>query len=183
MKHTMLKRMGAVCVALIVGVTVSGCFLLPEKKIEYSTATPDPRFAEFVEPLHVPLEIKTDTEGITRRMPTVHPTKAIYSGAYRNGPRDLLNELGNSYWFHAVMTVDQETLDRIKTLDNEGVIKLPGILPELQGHVPQECTFSFGVQNFSSATELLVDFERPFAINELAVSEDCSMVILRGEGE
>ncbi len=169
---------------LVAALGMTGCSALDQVFHNYSRATPDPRFAPFTETLHEPVEVKHEVDSITSRMQDVHAQEVAFAAAYRNGKRDFMNELGNSYWFNAVIVVDQETIDLVKTLNNEGVEELPGIVPELHSYVPQECTFSFGTRDFLRASELLSHGEQqPFGVTELALSEDCQLLILRGEGE
>lgn len=151
----------------------------------------DARFAPFDEPTANGLDLDIidtaqsagATDSMKARLPKLPFEDAKYTGAYRINPRDPLGELGSSYWLHAIVTTDSQTIGSLLELDEDPSTLLPGIHPDLHSFVPKDCTFT-RVNHVVATNELTSSNDGMFfGLEEIAVSKDCSMIILRGTGE
>ena len=91
------------------------------------------------------------------------------------------------YWFTGVATVPAETIAALQPGATGNADKLPGIHPELYQYVPKNCQFATIAADHANSvldtakTDFNSDFGS-FSVTELAVSADCRLVVVTGEG-
>lgn len=177
------RSVRAILIGIVMASFLTGCALQPKAPIPQ--ATPGPRFEAFTEPLHKEVQVRHKAESITSRVRDIPVLKTSWAAAYRNTPEnDMLWELGQTYWFDAVVMTDATGIETLKKLTVEPAKKLPGIAPELHSAVPQECSFVRTLRDADQPfDEIAISFDFSFVIEEIAYSKECSLVIITGYGE
>ena len=145
----------------------------------------DPRFAEFTYETDGELKIQERTDSFNERMPGLRATQGHVVAA--NFPEGwLLPSPDHHYWLTGVATVPDETITALMESTTSSTL-LPGIYPGLYSQVPPTCQFS--TVPAEHANEVLETDKTKssssfgsFKVHELAVSADCHLVVVTGEG-
>lgn len=178
----MTARTRRISAVLACAVLLTGCSSLLGDRTPH-----DDRFAEFTQVLadeNKNLEIQTDAERLTRRLPGLHASEAHFVAQSRvRSQRELLPEPDRPYWIHAVAVVEPSAAQALDDASAGEAKPLPGIYPYLHQYVPKDCTFNTVTRE--DADKLLdvehAEFEATnhwINTDEVAVSAQCNLVIL-----
>ncbi|MGP1497631.1 MAG: hypothetical protein ACTTI9_03815 [Schaalia odontolytica] len=147
----------------------------------------DPRFATFTYETDDELKVQERIDSFNERMPELGATEGhVVSAHFRDGA-DWLPTPDRQYWVTGVATVPDTTIAML-TDDNIGESALlPGIHPSLYEYVPEECSFTTvdpTVANKVLGTdpEAIYSDWGSFEIREFAVSAQCNLIIVTGDG-
>ena len=146
----------------------------------------DPRFAEFTYKTDGEIKVQERTDSFNERMPALGATEGHVVAA--NFPEGwLLPSPDHHFWLTGVATVPDSTIARLQEGASGDATLLPGIYPGLYSQVPPACQFS--TVPAEHANEVLetnkAKSSSPFGsfkVHELAVSTDCHLVVVTGEG-
>ena len=145
----------------------------------------DPRFAEFTFDSDNKPTVQERTDSFNERMPGLGASEGHVVAA--NFPEGwLLPSPDHHYWLTGVATVPDETITALMESATSSAL-LPGIYPGLYSQVPPTCQFS--TVPAEHANEVLETTKAKssspfgsFKVHELAVSTDCHLVVVTGEG-
>ena len=146
----------------------------------------DPRFAEFTYKTDGTIEVQERTDSFNERMPGLGASEGHVVAA--NFPEGwLLPSPDHHYWLTGVATIPDSTIARLQEGASGDATLLPGIYPGLYSQVPPTCQFS--TVPAEHANEVLETTKAKssspfgsFKVHELAVSTDCHLVVVTGEG-
>ena len=124
----------------------------------------------------------------TRRMPGLHASAAHWVGQREEKPREVLPDQDPRYWFHAVVSVEPDSVGALQEASSGLAGLLPAIYSDLQQYVPEDCAFNAVPEDKADS---ILDVEHAqteseggwFLVTELVVSSDCGLVIVRGRGK
>ena len=145
----------------------------------------DSRFAEFTYKTDGEIKVQERTDSFNERMPGLGASEGHVVAA--NFPEGwLLPSPDHHYWLTGVATVPDETITALMESATSSAL-LPGIYPGLYSQVPPTCQFS--TVPAEHANEVLETTKAKssspfgsFKVHELAVSTDCHLVVVTGEG-
>ena len=145
----------------------------------------DPRFAEFTYKTDGTIEVQERTDSFNERMPGLGASEGhVVAANFTEGW--LLPSPDHHYWLTGVATVPDETITALMESTTSSTL-LPGIYPGLYSQVPPTCQFS--TVPAEHANEVLETTKAKssspfgsFKVHELAVSTDCHLVVVTGEG-
>ena len=146
----------------------------------------DPRFAEFTYKTDGEIKVQERTDSFNERMPGLGATEGHVATA--NFPEGwLLPSPDHHFWVTGVATVAPESIQKLSEGATGNNTLLPGIYPGLYSQVPPTCQFS--TVPAEHANEVLETTKAKssspfgsFKVHELAVSTDCHLVVVTGEG-
>lgn len=179
-KRNMLARFSLlVCIAL----GLSGCANLRSDEREDL----DDRFGRFSHYVPEELEVRTDVQPLSEKLPGLRISSAHWVSQARLRRREFLPEPDRPVWLHAVIRVDSDSaiaLDEVAAGEEEG--KLPPIYPSLHQYVPQDCSFlAVPAERAGEVSDVenaqLGTVEASFFIREIAVSKDCGIAVMTAE--
>ena len=144
----------------------------------------DPRFAEFTFDSDNKPKVQERTDSFNERWPGLQATEGHVTIEY--SPSGLLPNPDPEFWLTGVATVPDETITALMESTTSSTL-LPGIYPGLYSQVPPTCQFS--TVPAEHANEVLETTKAKssspfgsFKVHELAVSTDCHLVVVTGEG-
>ena len=144
----------------------------------------DPRFAEFTFDSDNKPTVQERTDSFNERWPGLQATEGHVTIEY--SPSDLFPNPDPELWVTGVATVPDETITALMEGTTSSAL-LPGIYPGLYSQVPPTCQFS--TVPAEHANEVLETTKAKssspfgsFKVHELAVSTDCHLVVVTGEG-
>ena len=144
----------------------------------------DPRFAEFTFDSDNKPKVQERTDSFNERWPGLQATEGHVTIEY--SPSDLFPNPDPELWVTGVATVPDETITALMEGTTSSTL-LPGIYPGLYSQVPPTCQFS--TVPAEHANEVLETTKAKssspfgsFKVHELAVSTDCHLVVVTGEG-
>lgn len=145
----------------------------------------DPRFAEFTFDSDNKPTVQERTDSFNERWPGLQATEGHVTIEY--SPSGLLPNPDPEFWLTGVATVPDETITKLLEGASGDVTLLPDIYPGLYSQVPPTCRFS--TVPAEHANEVLETDKTKssssfgsFKVHELAVSADCHLVVVTGEG-
>lgn len=146
----------------------------------------DPRFAEFTYKTDGTIEVQERTDSFNERMPAMGATEGHVAAANFPEGRGLPSP-DHHFWVTGVATVAPESIQKLSEGATGNNTLLPGIYPGLYSQVPPTCQFS--TVPAEHANEVLETTKAKssspfgsFKVHELAVSTDCHLVVVTGEG-
>ena len=144
----------------------------------------DPRFAEFTFDSDNKPKVQERTDSFNERWPGLQATEGHVTIEY--SPSDPFPNPDPEFWLTGVATVPDETITALMESTTSSTL-LPGIYPGLYSQVPPTCQFS--TVPAEHANEVLETDKTKssssfgsFKVHELAVSADCHLVVVTGEG-
>ena len=144
----------------------------------------DPRFAEFTFDSDNKPTVQERTDSFNERWPGLQATEGHVTIEY--SPSDPFPNPDPEFWLTGVATVPDETITALMEGTTSSAL-LPGIYPGLYSQVPPTCQFS--TVPAEHANEVLETTKAKssspfgsFKVHELAVSTDCHLVVVTGEG-
>ena len=144
----------------------------------------DPRFAEFTFDSDNKPKVQERTDSFNERWPGLQATEGHVTIEY--SPSDPFPNPDPELWLTGVATVPDETITALMEGTTSSAL-LPGIYPGLYSQVPPTCQFS--TVPAEHANEVLETTKAKssspfgsFKVHELAVSTDCHLVVVTGEG-
>ena len=144
----------------------------------------DPRFAEFTFDSDNKPTVQERTDSFNERWPGLQATEGHVTIEY--SPSDPFPNPDPEFWLTGVATVPDETITALMESATSSAL-LPGIYPGLYSQVPPTCQFS--TVPAEHANEVLETTKAKssspfgsFKVHELAVSTDCHLVVVTGEG-
>lgn len=146
----------------------------------------DPRFAKFTYESDEQLKVQERVDSFNGRIPELGATKGyVVVARFRDG--SWLPAPDYQYWLTGVATVPDTTIAMLTDDNNGGSSLLPGIHPLLYTYVPEECSFTTvepAVANKVLGTDPGAIYSEwgSFEIREFAVSADCNLIIVTGDG-
>ena len=147
----------------------------------------DPRFAKFTYETDDELEVKERVDSFNERIPGLGATAGhVVVAHYRDGA-DRQPMPDRQFWLTGVAEVPDTTITMLVDDSIGGSSLLPGIHPLLYEYVPEECTFTTvdpAVANKVLGTdpEAIYSEWGSFEIREFAVSAQCNLIIVTGDG-
>ena len=146
----------------------------------------DPRFAEFTYKTDGTIEVQERTDSFNERMPGLGASEGHVAAANFPEGRGLPSP-DHHFWVTGVATVAPESIQKLSEGATGNNTLLPGIYPGLYSQVPPTCQFS--TVPAEHANEVLETTKAKssspfgsFKVHELAVSTDCHLVVVTGEG-
>ena len=146
----------------------------------------DPRFAEFTYKTDGEIKVQERTDSFNARMPALGATEGHVAAANFPEGRGLPSP-DHHFWVTGVATVAPESIQKLSEGATGNNTLLPGIYPGLYRYVPQNCHFI--TIPADHANEVLETDKTKssssfgsFKVHELAVSADCHLVVVTGEG-
>ncbi len=156
------------------------------------TATPtqypqDPRFSAFTYETDDELEVKERVDSFNERMPGLGATAGHVVVAHFRDGADRQPTPDRQFWMTGVAEVPDTTITMLVDNSAGESSLLPGIHPSLYEYVPEDCTFTTvdpAVANKVLRTdpEAIYSEWGSFEIREFAVSADCNLIIVTGDG-
>ena len=146
----------------------------------------DPRFAEFTYKTDGEIKVQERTDSFNERMPGLGASDGHVVIANFPEGRGLPSPDSHA-WLTGVATVPTDTVTKLTEGADGSNTLLPGIYPGLYSQVPPTCRFS--TVPAEHANEVLETDKTKssssfgsFKVHELAVSADCHLVVVTGEG-
>ncbi len=157
----------------------SACLVPPYPK--------DPRFATFTYETDDELEVQERVDSFNERIPGLGATAGHVVVAHFRDGADRQPTPDRQFWLTGVAEVPDTTITMLADDSIGGSSLLPGIHPLLYEYVPEECTFTTvdpAVANKVLRTdpEAIYSEWGSFEIREFAVSADCNLIIVTGDG-
>ena len=147
----------------------------------------DPRFSAFTYETDDELKVQERVDSFNERMPGLGATDGhVITAHFRDGA-DRQPTPDRQFWLTGVAEVPDTTITMLVDDSISGSSLLPGIHPLLYEYVPAECTFTT-VDPVVANKVLRTDPEAiysewgSFEIREFAVSADCNLIIVTGDG-
>ena len=175
---------------LAVAALTAACNPFTPKNTPRATPTQypqDPRFAEFKYETDDELKVQERVDSFNERMPGLGATDGhVITAHFRDGA-DREPTPDRQFWLTGVAEVPDTTIAMFVDDNIGGSSLLPGIHPSLYEYVPEECSFTTvdpAVANKVLGTdpEAIYSDWGSFEIREFAVSTDCSLIIVTGDG-
>ena len=147
----------------------------------------DPRFAEFKYETDDKLEVQERADSFNERIPKLGATDGHVLVAYFRDGASWQPTPDRQFWLTGVAEVPDTTITMLvdKSIGESSL--LPGIHPLLYTYVPEECSFTTvdpAVANKVLGTDPGAIYSEwgSFEIREFAVSADCNLIIVTGDG-
>ena len=143
----------------------------------------DPRFAEFKYETDDKLEVQERVDSFNERIPKLGATDGHVLVAHFRDGASWQPTPDRQFWLTGVAEAPDTTIAMLVD-DNIGDSSLlPGIHPLLYTYVPEECSFTT-VANKVLGTDpgAIYSDWGSFEIREFAVSADCNLIIVTGDG-
>ena len=91
------------------------------------------------------------------------------------------------FWFSGVAVASEETIAQVQQEIEGSAQLLPGIHPDLYQYVPQECEFNSVPADRANTILDTTAHSYPnstdsFSVTDVAISPDCHLVVMTGEG-
>lgn len=149
--------------------------------------TQDPRFAEFKYETDDKLEVQERVDSFNERIPKLGATDGHVLVAHFRDGADRQPTPDRQFWLTGVAEVPDTTITMLVDDSIGESSLLPGIHPSLYEYVPEGCTFTTidpAVANKVLGTDPGAIYSEwgSFEIREFAVSADCNLVIVTGDG-
>ena len=147
----------------------------------------DPRFAEFKYETDDKLEVQERVDSFNERIPKLGATDGHVLVAHFRDGASWQPTPDRQFWLTGVAEAPDTTIAMLVD-DNIGDSSLlPGIHPLLYTYVPEECSFTTvdpAVANKVLGTDpgAIYSDWGSFEIREFAVSADCNLIIVTGDG-
>ena len=146
----------------------------------------DPRFAEFTYTTDGEIKVQERTDSFNVRMPAMGATEGHVAAANFPEGRGLPSP-DHHFWVTGVAEVPNTTITMLVDDNIGGSSLLPGIHPGLYEYVPEECSFRTvdpAVANkvLGADPEAIYSDWGSFEIVEFALSADCNLIVVTGEG-
>ena len=147
----------------------------------------DPRFAEFTYETDDELNVQERVDSFNERIPGLGATAGHVLVAHFRDGADWQPTPDRQFWLTGVAQVPDTTITMLVD-DSVGASSLlPGIHPLLYEYVPEECAFTTvdpAVANKVLGTdpEAIYSDWGSFEIREFAVSAQCNLIIVTGDG-
>ena len=147
----------------------------------------DPRFAEFKYETDDKLEVQERVDSFNERIPKLGATDGHVLVAHFRDGADRQPTPDRQFWLTGVAEVPDTTITMLVDDSIGESSLLPGIHPSLYEYVPEGCTFTTidpAVANKVLGTDPGAIYSEwgSFEIREFAVSADCNLVIVTGDG-
>ena len=147
----------------------------------------DPCFAEFTYETDDELKVQKRVDSFNERMPGLGATDGYVITAHFRDGADRQPTPDRQLWLTGVAEVPDTTITMLVDDSIGGSSLLPGIHPLLYEYVPAECTFTTvdpAVANKVLGTnpEAIYSDWGSFEIREFAVSTQCKLIIVTGDG-
>ena len=175
---------------LAVAALTAACNPFTPKNTPRATPTQypqDPRFAEFKYETDDELKVQERVDSFNERMPGLGATDGhVITAHFRDGA-DREPTPDRQFWLTGVAEVRDTTIAMFVDDNIGGSSLLPGIHPSLYEYVPEECSFTTvdpAVANKVLGTdpEAIYSDWGSFEIREFAVSAQCNLIIVTGDG-
>ena len=174
------KALAQGCVGLIaVAMLCSACLVPPYPK--------DPRFATFTYETDESVKVQERVDSFNERIPKLGATDGHVLVAHFRDGASWQPTPDRQFWLTGVAEAPDTTIAMLVD-DNIGDSSLlPGIHPLLYTYVPEECSFTTvdpAVANKVLGTDpgAIYSDWGSFEIREFAVSADCNLIIVTGDG-
>mgnify|MGYP000056013059 FL=1 len=147
----------------------------------------DPRFAEFTYETDDELKVQERIDSFNERMPGLGATDGhVITAHFRDGA-DRQPTPDRQFWLTGVAEVPDTTITMLVDDTDGGSSLLPGIHPLLYKYVPEECTFTtvdpvVANKVLGTDPEAIYSDWGSFEIREFAVSTQCNLIIVTGDG-
>jgi hypothetical protein len=149
--------------------------------------TQDPRFAEFKYETDDKLEVQERVDSFNERIPKLGATDGHVLVAHFRDGASWQPTPDRQFWLTGVAEVPDTTITMLvdKSIGESSL--LPGIHPLLYTYVPEDCSFTTvdpAVANKVLGTDPGAIYSEwgSFEIREFAVSADCNLIIVTGDG-
>ena len=145
---------------------------------------PDARFAEFTEYVPEPLEIQTDVNQVNMWMPGLGVSSAYWVAQYEVEEREVMPYPDRPVWWNGVLRLELDSSRALDEVSVGGADLLPAIYTDLHGRVPVGCSFTSvptekAEEIAETGASLNVLKDGSFHIEELAVSRECTIAVVR----
>ena len=175
---------------LAVAALTAACNPFTPKNTPRATPTQypqDPRFAEFKYETDDELKVQERVDSFNERIPGLGATDGHVLVAHFRDGADREPTPDRQFWLTGVAEVPDTTIAMFVDDDIGGSSLLPGIHPSLYEYVPEECSFTTvdpTVANKVLGTdpEAIYSDWGSFEIREFAVSAQCNLIIVTGDG-
>ena len=149
--------------------------------------TQDPRFAEFKYETDDKLEVQERVDSFNERIPKLGATDGHVLVAYFRDGASWQATPDRQFWLTGVAEVPDTTITMLVDDSIGESSLLPGIHPLLYTYVPTDCSFTTvdpAVANKVLGTDPGAIYSEwgSFEIREFAVSADCNLIIVTGDG-
>ena len=149
--------------------------------------TQDPRFAEFKYETDDKLEVQERVDSFNERIPKLGATDGHVLVAHFRDGASWQPTPDRQFWLTGVAEVPDTTITMLVDDSIGESSLLPGIHPSLYEYVPEECSFITvdpAVANKVLDTDPGAIYSEwgSFEIREFAVSADCNLIIVTGDG-
>ena len=175
---------------LVVAALTAACNPFTPKNTPRATPTQypqDPRFTEFTYETDDELKVQERVDSFNERIPGLGATDGHVLVAHFRDGADREPTPDRQFWLTGVAEVPDTTITMFVDDDIGGSSLLPGIHPLLFEYVPEECSFTTvdpAVANKVLGTdpEAIYSDWGSFEIREFAVSAQCNLIIVTGDG-
>ena len=147
----------------------------------------DPRFSEFTFKTDGVPKVREGVEALNAHMPELGATDGHFVSANFPEGSSWLPSPDHHFWVTGVAEVPNTTITMLVDDNIGGSSLLPGIHPGLYEYVPEECSFRTvdpAVANkvLGADPEAIYSDWGSFEIVEFALSADCNLIVVTGEG-
>lgn len=151
-----------------------------------SSGAQDPRFAPFSVSSENEPVYGNDTDYVNHRMPNLNASEGHYAQILV-ADSTWLPVPETKFWFSGVAVASEETIAQLQQEIEGSVQLLPGIHSDLYQYVPQECEFNSVPADrantiLDTAAHSYRNSTDSFSVTDLAISPDCRLVVMTGEG-
>ena len=149
--------------------------------------TQDPRFAEFKYETDDKLEVQERVDSFNERIPKLGATDGHVLVAHFRDGASWQPTPDRQFWLTGVAEVPDTTITMLVDDSIGESSLLPGIHPLLYTYVPEDCSFTTvdpAVANKVLGTDPGAIYSEwgSFKIQSFAVSADCNLIIVTGDG-
>ena len=147
----------------------------------------DPRFSEFTFTTDGVPKVREGVEALNAHMPELGATDGHFVSANFPEGSSWLPSPDHHFWVTGVAEVPNTTITMLVDDNIGGSSLLPGIHPGLYEYVPEGCSFTAvdpAVANkvLGADPEAIYSEWGSFEIVEFALSADCNLIVVTGEG-
>lgn len=147
----------------------------------------DPRFAEFTYETDNEPKVQERIDSFNERMPQLGAIEGHVVAANFPEGSSFLPSPDHHFWVTGVATIPDETIARLGDDSIGDGSLLPPIHPALYQYVPEGCHFatvdaSFANEALGTDSNGVYSDWGSFSISEFAVSAECHLIIVTGEG-
>lgn len=172
---------------LAVAALATACNPFTPRNTPTAAPTQDPRFAEFKYETDDKLEVQERVDSFNERIPKLEATDGHVLVAHFRDGADRQPTPDRQFWLTGVAEVPDTTVTMLVDDSIGESSLLPGIHPLLYAYVPEECSFTTvdpAVANEVLDTDPGAIYSEwgSFEIREFAVSADCNLIIVTGDG-